>query len=237
MRIARHAHGTSQGKLLLTRRLFQGVIFVVALLLALFVLNVDVSGLAAGIGVGALVLSILLQDLAESWFAGILIMGGKVYRLGDSIQVGNLTGVVTEITARTTHLRTYDRNEIILPNVNLLRENIVNLTGGKKETVASINVSIDYTFDTDKAKELILKALRANPRVVIDEARKREVRFVVKSDEWATRIEVLFWIDEPENQPFILSDAHQAVRKELLAAGILPPIPMMVRDRFLPGGP
>jgi small conductance mechanosensitive channel len=234
VKLARHTHGTSEGKLVITRRTFQVIVYIIAFLFLLIDLQVDVSGLAAGIGVAALVLSILLQDVVVNWFAGIAIMVGRVYRLGDVIQVGPLTGVVTEVTARTTHLKTYDRNEIILPNVNLLNDNIINLTGGKKETVASLNVAIDYTFDTAKAKGLILEALKATPHVVIDEARKREVRFVIRTEEWATRIEVLYWVDEPENQVFIQSALTERVREALLGAGILPPLPITVRDRFLP---
>ncbi|MBS7633717.1 mechanosensitive ion channel [Candidatus Bathyarchaeota archaeon] len=49
------------------------------------------------------------------------------------IQVGDNKGVVTEISLRTTKLKTYDRREIIIPNSSLLKDRIINLTDGKKK--------------------------------------------------------------------------------------------------------
>jgi small-conductance mechanosensitive channel len=149
------------------------------------------------------------------------------------IRVGNLTGVVTDISLRTTKLKTYDRNEIIIPNSMLLKGEIINLTGGKKETVACIVTHIDYVFDVEKAKKAIESVLRGHPNVVVDEKRRREIRFVVRSKEWTTEIESLFWINDPENEEFIKSRITELMKTRFEEERILPPIPGFMRREFL----
>jgi small-conductance mechanosensitive channel len=205
------------------QRFLQIVIYSIAAVLLLWTFKVDVTGLLAGLGVGALVIGFALKDFIENWVSGLLIISGKTY----------MKGVVTEISLRTTKLKTYDRNEIIIPNSSLLKDRIINITGGEKETVASIVFSIDYTFNVEKAKKVIESVLRNHPHVVVDEKRRREIRFLVRNKEWATEIESLFWINNPENEEFIKSQITETVKIRFEEARILPPIPSIIRKDFL----
>jgi len=222
-----------KGKLVNIQRFFQLIIYSITVILILWTFNVDVTGLVAGLGVGALIIGFALKDIIENWVSGLLIISGKTYTIGDVIRVGNLTGVVTDISLRTTKLKTYDRNEIIIPNSTLLKEKVVNLTGGKKETVASIVFYIDYIFDIEKAKKAIESVIKDQPNVVVDEKRRREIRFVVRSKEWTTELESLFWINDPENEEFIRSKITELIKKKFEEEKILPPIPGFMRKEFL----
>jgi small-conductance mechanosensitive channel len=226
---------TPEGKRIMrnAQRFLQIVIYSIAAVLLLWTFKVDVTGLLAGLGVGALVIGFALKDFIENWVSGLLIISGKTYKIGDVIQVGDMKGVVTEISLRTTKLKTYDRNEIIIPNSSLLKDSIINLTGGGKETVASIVFSIDYTFNVEKAKKVIESVLRNHPRVVVNEKKRREIRFLVRNKEWATEIESLFWINDPENEEFIKSQITETVKTRFEEARILPPIPSIIRKDFL----
>ena len=215
------------------QRFLQLVVYSTAVILILWIFEVNVTGLVAGLGVGALVIGFALKDIIENWISGLLIISGKTFRIGDVILVGTLKGVVTEISLRTTTLKTYDRNDIIIPNSLLVKEKIVNLTGGGKETVTSLIFYIDYAFDIEKAKAVIEGVLRSHPNVVVNVKRKREIRFLVKSREWTTEIESLFWINEPENEEFIKSKITEMVKTRFEEAKILPPIPSIMRQGFL----
>ena len=115
----------------------------------------------------------------------------------------------------------------------LLKENIINLTGGKKETVASIISYIDYIFDVEKAKRAIESILKGHPNVVVDQKRRRGIRFVVRSKEWTTEVESLFWIGDPENEGFIKSKITELIKRKFEEEKILPPIPGFMRRDFL----
>ena len=215
------------------RRFLQIVIYSIALILILWIFEVDVTGLLAGLGIGALVIGFALQDIIENWVSGLLIFTGKTYKIGDVIQVGTLKGVVTSISLRTTILKTYDRNEIIMPNSMLLKEKIINLTGGGKETVVNIFFAIDYVYDTEKAKKTIEAVIRNHPNVIVDNTRRREIRHIIRCKEWTTEIETLFWINAPENEEFIKSSISELVKKKFTEEKILPTIPaIMRRDYF-----
>jgi len=233
VRVAEERIKVKKGTLVNIRRLFQLIAYSAAVILILWTFEIDVTGLVAGLGIGALVIGFALKDIIENWVSGLLLISGKIYRTGDVIRVGDLTGVVTDISLRTTKLKTYDRNEITIPNSILLKGEITNLTGGKKETVACIVSYIDYIFDVEIAKKAIESVLMGHPNVIIDEKRRREIRFVVRSKEWTTEIESLFWINDPENEEFIKSRITEKMKKKLEEEKILPPIPGVMRREFL----
>jgi small conductance mechanosensitive channel len=233
VRVAEKRIKAQRGKLVHIQRFFQLVVYSFAVILILWTFEIDVTGLVAGLGIGALIIGFALKDIIENWVSGLLIISGRTYRIGDVIKVAELKGVVVDISLRTTVLKTYDRNEIVIPNSNLLKQNIVNLTGGKQETVASVISAIDYVFDVHKAKTLIEGVLRNHPNVVADAKRRREIRFVVRCKEWTTEIEALFWINDPENEEFVKSGITELIKKRLNEESIFPPIPGIMRKDFL----
>ena len=67
-----------KGTLTHLKRFFQIVIYVVAGTIILSILSVDITGMVAGLGVGALVIGFGLQDIVENWISGVLIISGKI---------------------------------------------------------------------------------------------------------------------------------------------------------------
>ncbi len=222
-----------KGTLVHLKRFFQILIYLIAIIIILSFLVEDITAAVAGLGVGALIIGYALKDIIENWVSGIIIISGKTYIIGDVIRIGNLTGTVTDVSLRTTKLKTYDRNEIIIPNSVLMKEKIINLTGGASEAVASITLSIDYTSDAEKAKAIIENILKNHGEVIVSKKRKREIRFIVRSREWANDIEALFWIKNPPNEEFIKSNITELIQKEFKEQGILPPIPALMRREYL----
>lgn len=78
-----------------------------------------------------LVVGLSLQDILKNFFSGIYILVERPFRIGDTIQLVQpveYTGVVEEISFRTTRLRTADGREIVVPNAMLMSDPVVNLT-------------------------------------------------------------------------------------------------------------
>ncbi|MDH5690356.1 MAG: mechanosensitive ion channel family protein [Candidatus Bathyarchaeota archaeon] len=224
-----------KGTLVHLKRFFQIIIYIVAGIIILSLLTVDITAMVAGLGVGALIIGFGLKDIIENWVSGVLIISGKTYAIGDVIRVGDLTGTVTDIALRTTKLKTYDRNEIIIPNSVLMREKIINLTGGQSEAVASIIFAIDYTSDAEKAKSIIENILKNHEAVIVSKKRKREIRIIFRNREWTNELEVLFWINDPPNEEFIKSNITELIQREFKNECILPPIPSLMRREYLTG--
>ena len=224
-----------KGTLVHMRRFFQIIIYSSAGFIILSMLTIDITGIVAGLGVGALVIGFGLKDIIENWLSGVLIMSGKTYTIGDVIRVGELTGTVTDIALRTTKLMTYDRNEIIIPNSVLMREKIINLTSGEPEAVAAITVSIDYVSDLEKAKSIIENILKDHKSVIFNLKKRREIRFILRNREWANDIEALFWVNDPPNEEFIKSNITELIQNAFKNECILPPIPPLMRKEYMAG--
>lgn len=233
VRLLERSMKVSKGRLRSSRRFFQLLISVTAILLLLYNFEIDVTALLAGLGIGALVIGFAVRDIIENWVSGLLVIGGQVFRIGDVIRVDALQGVVTDVSLRTTTLRSYDQNEIIIPNATLIKSNIVNLTAGRSETVASYTFTIDYVQSPEDAERIIESVLRSSKNVVVDAARGREIRFVVRMRDWTTEIEALFWVNDPANEEFIKSRIAEQVRRRFREAGIFPPIPGPLRPEFV----
>jgi small-conductance mechanosensitive channel len=79
-------------------------------------------------GVVGLVIGLSLQDILKNFFAGVWVLVERPFRIGDTIEVGGDSGVVEEISFRTTMLKTADAREVIVPNAIFMTSSVVNLT-------------------------------------------------------------------------------------------------------------
>jgi small-conductance mechanosensitive channel len=79
-------------------------------------------------GVVGLVIGLSLQDILKNFFAGVWVLVERPFRIGDAIEVGGDSGVVEEISFRTTMLKTPDARQVIVPNAIFMTSSVVNLT-------------------------------------------------------------------------------------------------------------
>ena len=112
-------------------KLFQDLIRLLLVVIgAAIVLSVvwrqDLGGLIAALGVGSIVLGLALQETLGNLMSGIALFFERPFSAGDWISVGGKSGQVVQITWRSVHLRTAERNLLVLPNSALGRETITN---------------------------------------------------------------------------------------------------------------
>lgn len=68
---------------------------------------------------------------------------------------------------------------------------------------------------------------------MVDEKRRREIRFLARNKEWGTEIESLFWINDTKNEEFIKSQITESVKIRFEEERILPPVPSIMRKDLL----
>ncbi len=91
------------------------------------VFNVDPSGLIAALGVVSVAISLGLQDTISNIVGGLGLMMGRVVRPGDKVTVGGTTGVVTDVTWRSTTLRSRLGDVDVIPNSVLNKTTLTRL--------------------------------------------------------------------------------------------------------------
>ena len=114
---------------ILLGNLVQVAVLLIGLLLVLAIYTRDAFGWILGsFSVVGIVLGLSLQDILKNFLAGIWVLVERPFRIGDTIEVGGYSGVVEEITFRTTLLRTVDAQQVIVPNGTFMTSSVVNLT-------------------------------------------------------------------------------------------------------------
>ena len=144
----------------------RALLLFVGLLLALSAVGIDLTALsvlggAIGVGIG-----LGLQKLAANYVSGFVILTERSMRIGDSVQVDNFSGVITEINARYTVIRSLSGRESIVPNEMLITNRVENLSLADPQVWQSTQVSVAYDSDVDTVTQLLLQAASKQPRVL-----------------------------------------------------------------------
>ena len=82
-------------------------------------------------------------------------------------------------------------------------------------------------------KQVIEKVLIAHPDVIVDDERRREIRYIINIKDWIVEAEILFWINRPEEEEFIKSNILENIKNAFEEEKTLPPIPSILRKEFL----
>jgi small-conductance mechanosensitive channel len=204
----------------------RALLMFVGLLVALSVVGIDLTALsvlggAIGVGIG-----FGLQKLAANYVSGFVILAERSMRIGDNVRVDQFEGVITEINARYTVVRSLTGRESIVPNEMLITSRVENLSLADTKVYQSTSVSVGYDSDVAQVTELLLHAALAQPRVL------RDPGPAVQLSNFGTdglEFTVGYWISDPQGgQGNLRSDINIAVLAALRAHGISIPYPQRV---------
>ncbi|MFP4172429.1 MAG: mechanosensitive ion channel family protein [Candidatus Hydrogenedentota bacterium] len=140
--------------------------------------------------------------------------------MGDIVSVNGqngLSGTVTKIRIRSTSIRDFERKELIVPNKDLVRGQLLNWTLSDAVQRVVVPVGIAYGSDTDLAEELLWKVLRADSRVLEDPA--PQVLYTGFGDS-ALEFEVRAFSPTITDMIPLRHDLHKAIDKAFREAGI-----------------
>jgi len=132
------------------------------ILLALKVWGVNITPLLASAGIFGLAVAMASKSIIENFLSWMILFADKTVNVWDTIILSDgTTAVVEEINIRTTQLRTFDGNIVIIPNSDLLNQRIINksLSDISPYKRVTVTIWISYGDDTEKAKELLKQYL------------------------------------------------------------------------------
>jgi len=145
---ADHAGSALGSAMGIIRVLVSSALFAVALILVLGNLGINVAGLVAGLGVGGIAIGLAAQGIFADLFAGISILFDRPFRLGEVIAYGNTMGTVEAIGMKTTRIRAFTGEQLIISNKNLLDKEIKNVTG-RDHIRLTFTLSVTYETPPD----------------------------------------------------------------------------------------
>lgn len=210
---------------LLIARTIGYVIVLVGFIYALGSLGVRIGPLLGALGLGGLVLALALQGIVENFFSGLILQSRRPFRIGDTVQLGDVVGIVKDIDSRTVVLRRLDGSWVRVPNGLVLKEPIVTLT---QEAFRRSHITVGVAFETDLAfaEEVIVTALDRVARICDDPP---PLAVLTDIGESTINFEVYYW--HPSDKPSELGATHDvvlAIHQATAAAGISLAFPQVV---------
>lgn len=148
----------------------RALLMFVGLILALSAVGIDLTALsvlggAVGVGIG-----FGLQKLAANYVSGFVILAERSMRIGDTVRVDNFEGVITQINARYTVVRSQAGRESIVPNEMLITNRVENLSLMDAKVAQTTVVSVAYDSDVELVSRLLVEAALSQERVLSDPA-------------------------------------------------------------------
>jgi small-conductance mechanosensitive channel len=178
---------------------------------------------AFGVGIG-----FGLQNIFNNLVSGLILLFERPIQIGDTIEVGQLMGNVKSIGIRSSNVRTFDGAEVIVPNGQLISNEVVNWTLSDQTRRIEVIAGVAYGSDPHKVKDLFEKVLNDHPDIIKDPAPKV---FFQNLGESSLDFRLLFWTSKFDEWIRIRSDIIFGVHDILKSEGIEIPFPQ--RDLHL----
>src|SRR5262249_32302770 len=115
---------------------------------------------------GSIVLGLALQETLGNLMSGIALFFERPFSVGDFISVGDKSGVVVQVSWRSVHLRTVERNLLVLPNSALGRETITNYSQPTQHQMLRLSFTFGLDAAPNRVKETLLGVARETPHVM-----------------------------------------------------------------------
>jgi len=187
----------------ITKVVYYGII-VIAVLAVLPILGIKLSGLLVAGGIAGIVIGIASQSVVGNLIAGLFLMIERPMKIGQSVNIAGIAGVIEDIRVISTTLRTFDGLYVRLPNEKVFTSNITNYVEHAARRVEYI-VGIRYSDDADKAIGIIRNLSEEYPLtlksptgdIFVDNLGDNAVNIIVRlwapSTEWYSVKMELLW--------------------------------------------
>lgn len=180
-----------------------GLALAVVVISALGFLGVNTTSAAAVLGGAALAIGLSLQGQLASFAAGVMLIIFRPFRAGDVVEAAGQLGTVEDIKIIATVMKSFDNQEVTIPNAQVWADVITNYSAKPIRRV-DLTVGIGYSADLRKAKQILEGILSAESRLVADPAPSVVVSnlgdssvdfavrgFTATADWWATRCDLI----------------------------------------------
>jgi len=198
-------------------------IYVVGFLVILGIWGINIGPFLGGLGIAGLAISFAVKDSLQNVFGGVSLILDNTMKVGDRIKLDDGTsGIVHDMTLRSSKIRTWDNEIIVIPNGILANSRIQNIEAPDPKVRAVIPFSVAYGSDIKKVKDLVFKTIKKvencldepEPSVTFDEMADFSLNFSAK-----------FWVARPNLRYAASLQAREMIYNVLNKNGISIPFP------------
>ena len=167
------------------------VIISVGLYIALTAAGLDLSKLGFMLGALGVGIGFGLQNVVLNFISGLILAFERPINLGDTIEVDQEFGIVTNIGVRSSNIKSYSGYEAIIPNGDLISKKVINYTLSNRNRRSKIYMKTAPTADPEKVIELFNKMAAENSKTHKNPAPK--TYFYGYDEEGSLSFALLYW--------------------------------------------
>ncbi|GKX54598.1 mechanosensitive ion channel protein [Leminorella grimontii] len=197
--------------------LFSNVGYVLLILITLSILGIEwnklawiVSALSVGIGFG-------LQEIVKNFISGLILLTERPVKVGDLVSISGVEGDIRRINVRATEIQLSDKSTVIVPNSQLISQNVRNVTMGNAQGVATIALTFPLDIDPEQVRDILIEAYSSHE--LIFDTPGPSVTFSQLTPDGIT-LSVTGYVSSPRLVSRTKSDLLYEILKRLRAAGV-----------------
>ncbi len=192
--IKKSADITPSVKVLISK-LIKITLIIIAIVAAISSVGIDLTAFAVFSGAVGIGIGLGLQKSIANLFSGLLLLMDKSIKPGDLITVDDTYGIVESLNARYASVKRMDGTEHLIPNENLISQEVINWTHTDKLIRPDIDIGVHYQSDVQKAMELCIQSAIEVQRVL--DTPRPECLLTGFGDN-SVDLKLRFWIRDPE---------------------------------------
>lgn len=201
------------------------IMFIIALLAGLSAAGFDFGNIAIVAGALSVGIGFGLQNIVNNFVSGLILLFERPIRKGDWVVVGGTEGTVKEIQIRSTKIQTFDRSDVIVPNSELISNQVTNWVLTNQTGRAIIPVGVAYGSDTEKVRDILLSIAEQNDDVAKNNLVPKPLVLFREFGDNSLNFELRVFLHNVDSRLSVVSNINFAIDKAFREEGIEIPFP------------
>lgn len=197
-------------------------VWVIGLLVALKVLNINLTAIAVVAGALGIGIGFGLQNVAANFVCGIVLLIERPIRVHDRITMEGVEGNVVAVNFRSTTIETNDNISVIVPNSEFINSKVINWSIGDPKVRIHVPVGVAYGSNLETVTQTLLR-VAAEAEGLLKKP-EPEVRFLEFGNS-SLNMELLVWTVDPANHFLLRSRLNFAIDAAFRREGVEVPFP------------
>ncbi len=181
----------------LLHKVIHAAIIILGIFFILGEWSIDVTGLLAGVGIAGLAIGFAVKDSLSNIFGGISIILDKAIKVGDVVKLddGN-SGTILDVGLRSTKLRTWNNELLIIPNGKLANTTIQNYKKPDLSVRGEVNFGVEYGANVKSVKKIVNEAIKTIKTIIPNSTKKPIQVLFLKMGDSALEFNARFWVSD-----------------------------------------
>lgn len=213
------------------------ILFLIAIMSGLSAAGFDFGNVAIIAGALSVGIGFGLQNIVNNFVSGLILLFERPIRKGDWISVGGTEGYVKDIQIRSTKIETFDRADVIVPNSELISNQVTNWVLSNQNGRAIIPIGVAYGTDTEKVRDILLAIAEENENIAKTNYMPAPKVLFRSFGDSSLDFELRVFLHNIDTRLSVISEINFAIDKAFREEGIEIPFPQRdLHVQSLPDG-